>query len=149
MDPMAKIWHTRSKLLGALIYSHLTATVFMLSRTQKSTLSTSLNMQHGRRLILDTGQVTATLLYESMSVAWASRRVCWILCLAEQVRRSFDAVEWASEQTWSSGKVGLLGISYYAGSQWRVAALQPKGLAAMIPWEGMSDYYRFVECIQT
>ena len=54
----------------------------------------------------------------------------------------FDAVEWAAEQPWSSGKVGLLGISYYAGSQWRVAALQPKGLAAMIPWEGMSDYYR-------
>lgn len=54
----------------------------------------------------------------------------------------FDSVEWASEQPWSSGKVGLLGISYYAGSQWRVAALQPKGLAAIIPWEGMSDYYR-------
>ena len=34
------------------------------------------------------------------------------------------------------------GISYYAGSQWRVAARKPKGLAAMIPWEGMSDYYR-------
>lgn len=54
----------------------------------------------------------------------------------------FDAVEWAAEQNWSSGKVGLLGISYYAGSQWRVAALQPKGLSAIIPWEGMSDYYR-------
>jgi predicted acyl esterase len=54
----------------------------------------------------------------------------------------FDVVEWAAEQDWSIGKVGLLGVSYYAGSQWRVAARQPKGLAAMIPWEGMSDYYR-------
>lgn len=54
----------------------------------------------------------------------------------------FEVVEWCAEQAWSSGKVGLLGISYYAGSQWRVAARQPKGLAAMIPWEGMSDYYR-------
>ncbi|KAL2409298.1 hypothetical protein ABEF95_005829 [Exophiala dermatitidis] len=53
-----------------------------------------------------------------------------------------DVVEWAAEQAWSSGKVGLLGISYYAGSQWRVAARKPKGLSAMIPWEGMSDYYR-------
>lgn len=53
-----------------------------------------------------------------------------------------DVIEWAAEQPWSSGKVGLLGISYYAGSQWRVAARQPKGLAAIIPWEGMSDYYR-------
>ncbi|KIN09137.1 hypothetical protein OIDMADRAFT_100488 [Oidiodendron maius Zn] len=54
----------------------------------------------------------------------------------------FDVVEWAADQHWSSGKVGLLGISYYAGSQWRVAARRPKGLAAIIPWEGMSDYYR-------
>ncbi|EMC98602.1 hypothetical protein BAUCODRAFT_84254 [Baudoinia panamericana UAMH 10762] len=54
----------------------------------------------------------------------------------------FDLVEWAAEQPWSSGKVGLLGISYYGGSQWRVAARQPKGLCAIVPWEGMSDYYR-------
>ncbi|KAL4735880.1 Alpha/Beta hydrolase protein [Aspergillus similis] len=54
----------------------------------------------------------------------------------------FDVVEWAADQAWSTGKVGLLGISYYAGSQWRVAARQPKGLACIIPWEGMSDYYR-------
>ncbi|EON67980.1 hypothetical protein W97_07126 [Coniosporium apollinis CBS 100218] len=54
----------------------------------------------------------------------------------------FEVIEWAAEQPWSSGKVGLLGISYYAGSQWRVAARQPKGLSAIIPWEGMSDYYR-------
>lgn len=54
----------------------------------------------------------------------------------------FDVIEWASDRPWSTGKVGLLGISYYAGSQWRVAALQPRGLAAIIPWEGMSDYYR-------
>jgi predicted acyl esterase len=54
----------------------------------------------------------------------------------------FDVIEWAAEQPWSTGKVGLLGISYYAGGQWRVAARQPKGLACIIPWEGMSDYYR-------
>ncbi|KAI2900843.1 hypothetical protein CBS63078_5291 [Aspergillus niger] len=54
----------------------------------------------------------------------------------------FDVVEWAAVQKWSTGKVGLLGISYYAGTQWRVAARNPKGLAAIIPWEGMSDYYR-------
>ncbi|MCJ1472602.1 hypothetical protein MMC13_001251 [Lambiella insularis] len=53
-----------------------------------------------------------------------------------------EVIEWAAEQTWSSGKVGLMGISYFAGSQWRVAARQPKGLACMIPWDGMSDFYR-------
>lgn len=44
----------------------------------------------------------------------------------------FDVVEWAVEHPWSSGKVGSLSISYYAGSQWRVAAGRPKGLAAIV-----------------
>lgn len=63
--------------------------------------------------------------------------------MSDQTSSNFaEAIEWASNQQWSSGKVGLLGISYYAGSQWRVAARQPKGLACIIPWEGMHDYYR-------
>lgn len=63
--------------------------------------------------------------------------------MSSQTSANFaQAIEWAAEQRWSSGKVGLLGISYYAGSQWRVAARQPKGLAAIIPWEGMHDYYQ-------
>ena len=51
-------------------------------------------------------------------------------------------IEWASEQSWSTGKVGLLGISYYAATQWYAAAQNPKGLAAIVPWEGFSDLYR-------
>ncbi|KAF4466646.1 X-Pro dipeptidyl-peptidase (S15 family), partial [Fusarium albosuccineum] len=51
-------------------------------------------------------------------------------------------IEWASEQPWSNGKVGLLGISYYGATQWQVAARRPKGLAAIVPWEGFSDLYR-------
>ena len=53
-----------------------------------------------------------------------------------------DVIEWAAEQPWSNGKVGLAGISYFAGSQWRVAARRPKGLAAIVPVDGMADYYR-------
>ena len=52
-----------------------------------------------------------------------------------------DVIEWAAEQEWCSGKVGLLGVSYYAATQWQVASLQPKGLAAIVPWEGFSDTY--------
>ncbi|MGN6571343.1 MAG: CocE/NonD family hydrolase [Pseudolabrys sp.] len=59
-----------------------------------------------------------------------------------QTREYFDAIEWAGTQTWSNGKVGLLGVSYLAIKQWQVAALQPPHLAAMIPWEGMFDHYR-------
>lgn len=53
-----------------------------------------------------------------------------------------DCIEWAAQQPWSNGKVGLTGISYYACNQWRVAALQPPHLAAMCVWEGYNDRYR-------
>ncbi|KAK7545526.1 X-Pro dipeptidyl-peptidase protein [Phyllosticta citricarpa] len=53
-----------------------------------------------------------------------------------------EVIEWCAKQSWSTGKVGLLGISYYAATQWQVAARNPKGLAAMVPWEGFSDFYR-------
>jgi uncharacterized protein len=51
-------------------------------------------------------------------------------------------IDWAGEQAWSNGKVGLTGISYYAMNEWQVAALQPKHLAAICPWEGAADFYR-------
>jgi hypothetical protein len=54
----------------------------------------------------------------------------------------YDCIEWAGTREWSSGKVGLNGISYYAINQWQVAALRPPHLAAMIPWEGATDFYR-------
>ena len=51
-------------------------------------------------------------------------------------------IEWAAEQPWSSGRVGLNGISYYAMNQWHVAGRRPRGLEAMCAWEGASDWYR-------
>lgn len=56
----------------------------------------------------------------------------------------FECIEWAGTQTWSTGKVGLSGISYLAMNQWQVAALRPPHLAAMCAWEGASDWYRDV-----
>src|SRR5437773_2028244 len=54
----------------------------------------------------------------------------------------FQCIEWAGVQPWSSGKVGLNGISYYAINQWHAASLQPLHLAAMCVWEGAADWYR-------
>jgi predicted acyl esterase len=51
-------------------------------------------------------------------------------------------IEWAGTQPWSNGKVGMVGISYYASNQWRVAGKHPPHLAAIIPWEGQNDRYR-------
>ncbi|MBM4312793.1 MAG: CocE/NonD family hydrolase [Deltaproteobacteria bacterium] len=54
----------------------------------------------------------------------------------------YQCIEWAGTREWSNGKVGMLGISYYARNQWNVAVMNPPHLAALIPWEGGSDRYR-------
>jgi len=54
----------------------------------------------------------------------------------------YDAIEWAADQSWSNGKVGLVGVSYYAITQWNVSSLQPPSLTTIVPWEGWADMYR-------
>jgi predicted acyl esterase len=61
---------------------------------------------------------------------------------AREAQDLYDCVEWAGTQSWSTGKVGINGISYYAMNQWNVGALNPPHLAALCVWEGSSDYYR-------
>lgn len=63
---------------------------------------------------------------------------------ARETRDLADCIEWAGTQRWSTGKVGLSGISYYGMNQWQVAASRPRHLAAMCVWEGASDFYREV-----
>jgi len=59
-----------------------------------------------------------------------------------EVQDFHDCIEWAAHQPWSNGKIGLAGVSYYAATQWLVAATRPPHLAAICPFEGFSDYYR-------
>lgn len=60
----------------------------------------------------------------------------------QEAQDYYDLVEWAGVQPWSSGRVGLDGVSYLCMSQYKVAALHPPHLAAICPWEGFSDLYR-------
>jgi uncharacterized protein len=59
-----------------------------------------------------------------------------------ETRDFYECIEWAGMQPWSNGKVGLIGVSYLAIKQWQVAALRPPHLAAIVPWEGSSEFYR-------
>lgn len=56
----------------------------------------------------------------------------------------YDVIEWAGGQDWSNGNIGLNGVSYFAMSQWYVAALNPPSLKAIVPVEGLTDFYRDV-----
>lgn len=61
---------------------------------------------------------------------------------SRDARDLYECIEWAAAQGWCTGRVGLLGISYYAITQWLVAQLHPPHLEAIVPWEGLADSYR-------
>lgn len=63
----------------------------------------------------------------------------WGRQLAED---GYDFIEWAADQRWCNGKVGMAGNSWLAVSQWFIAAERPPHLAAIAPWEGLSDVLR-------
>lgn len=64
------------------------------------------------------------------------------LACPRETQDYYECIEWAAKQPWSTGKVGLNGVSYLGMNQWWVAALQPPHLSAICAWEGCSDFYR-------
>ena len=52
------------------------------------------------------------------------------------------AVEWAASQPWSTGRVGMYGISYDGWTQIMALATKPKGLAAVVAQAPLTDGYR-------
>ena len=64
-----------------------------------------------------------------------------VLLSAQEGLDYYDLIEWAAVQPWSTGKVGLSGVSYLCLTQWRAAALNPPSLAAICAWEGFTSVY--------
>jgi uncharacterized protein len=128
----------------------------------KTLLGYRVSLQY--RVLRQTGQVTFSTLtgWESPDpVWWSERGYAVVNCdlrgagtsegesalLSDQEGEDVhDLIEWAGVQPWSSGAVGLLGVSYLAMSQWKAAALRPASLKAMCPWEGFTDAYRDLFC---
>lgn len=56
----------------------------------------------------------------------------------------YDVIEWIAGQPWSNGKVGGIGQSYYAMSQWFMGIQNPPHLACIAPYDGLNDPYRYM-----
>ena len=52
----------------------------------------------------------------------------------------YDMIDWITQQPWSNGKVGMVGISGFAGEQWRAAAQGHPALKAIFPYDACSAY---------
>ena len=53
----------------------------------------------------------------------------------------YDTIAWAAAQSWSTGKVGMFGLSYVGATQWLAATTTPPALATIVPVVTASDYY--------
>ncbi len=60
----------------------------------------------------------------------------------QEAEDCYDLIEWAGTQSWSNGKVGMHGVSYLAWTPVESGGANPPHLAAINPWEGVSDFYR-------
>jgi len=54
----------------------------------------------------------------------------------------YEVIEWIARQKWSNGRIGGIGQSYYARSQWFMAIQNPPHLACIAPYDGNVDTYR-------
>ncbi|MGW1564556.1 CocE/NonD family hydrolase [Streptomyces sp. NPDC002144] len=54
----------------------------------------------------------------------------------------YDMIEWTAAQTWSSGRVGMIGQSYYGMIQWLAALEKPPHLTCIAPYDALVDNYR-------
>ena len=54
----------------------------------------------------------------------------------------YEVIEWIARQPWSNGKIGGIGQSYYAATQWAMASVKPPHLACIAPFDGNIDPYR-------
>ena len=60
---------------------------------------------------------------------------------SQERRDMHDLVEWTAQQPWSDGNVGMIGISYFAGTQMEAAVERPPHLKAIMPIAGTFDLY--------
>lgn len=60
---------------------------------------------------------------------------------AQERRDMHDLVEWAAQQPWCDGNVGMVGISYFAMTQLEAAVERPPHLKAIFPVAVTADLY--------
>jgi putative CocE/NonD family hydrolase len=62
-------------------------------------------------------------------------------CFLYESQDGYDTVEWAAQQPWSDGNVGMYGASYMGATQWLTAIAHPPHLKCIAPLITASDYH--------
>jgi uncharacterized protein len=61
----------------------------------------------------------------------------------EEATDAYDIIEWLAAQPWSTGKIGMCGVSYQGMTQLMAASTSPPHLVAIMPDMVMFDLYSF------
>lgn len=69
---------------------------------------------------------------------------CWDFGGKLDQKDGYDFVEGIAEQSWSNGKVGMLGQSHVGMSQIAAAITAPPHLTTIVPIAAVSDWYRYL-----
>jgi putative CocE/NonD family hydrolase len=59
----------------------------------------------------------------------------------EETRDAYDITEWFAAQPWSTGNIGMYGVSYLGITQYMAASTKPPHLKAIFPEMAMFDLY--------
>jgi predicted acyl esterase len=97
-----------------------------------------------------TGQPQYKLMAPALGLAWVGVNMRGTGCSGGaynffenlQTLDGYDAIETVAAQPWSSGRVGMVGISFAGISQLFVARTQPPHLAAITPLSPIDDTWR-------
>lgn len=58
-------------------------------------------------------------------------------------RTAHDLVQWIARQSWSQGKIGMLGGSYEGTTQYAAAVTHPRGLVTIVPEAAIDRWYDY------
>ncbi len=72
----------------------------------------------------------------------ASDQGVWEYFGPEEQTDLYDAIEWIAVQDWCTGKVGMIGQSYFGMAQWSAAIQAPPSLTCIAPYDAKIDHYR-------
>jgi uncharacterized protein len=90
------------------------------------------------QLYLDNGYA-----YVAMDVPGSGRSEGdWDPVSREEGEAIHDVIEWIAQQSWCTGKIGMIGQSYYCWSQWNAARTKPPHLTTIVAYDGACDMYR-------
>ena len=65
----------------------------------------------------------------------------WGFLDRQEQEAHYDVIEWIARQSWSNGKVGGIGQSYYCMSQWFMGIQKPPHLTCLGAYDGMANPY--------